>query len=118
MNIRDLEQDLPSFWTDGQYPERFNSEPLPHRHFSHAMAHAMKALGGLAAYSDALDHNYMDKHGNADPEADAFRENAEKWLADLVICASRMAAKLPMPISLDESVAKRVAQIQARWASK
>ena len=70
MNINNLQNSqIPAFWLEEQYPDSFNEAPLPHRHFNHALTHAMKALGQLAAYSDALDHRLMDSHEGKISEA-------------------------------------------------
>lgn len=116
MNICNLQHfELDGFWKDSDYPDAFNAEPLPHRHFTHALTHAMKALGGLASYTDALDHERMAKRGYADPEAQMLDDSKAKWLADLVICASRMAQQ--SGIDLDQAVAQRVGTLRARWPS-
>jgi len=87
VNLKAVQDRLPEYWTDQSYPDSFNQEPLPHRHFNHALTHCMKALGGLAALSDALDHARMMNRGYSDPEAERLHVNAGKYLADLVICA-------------------------------
>ena len=114
MNIHDAQNSLPGYWTDSTYPDDYNEKPLPHRHYNHAVTHAMKALGGLAALSDAMDHERMNKHGDADPEAQGCRDNAGKWLADLVICATRMAQQLN--IDLDDATSTRIDVLKARWS--
>ena len=116
ISLKDVQDRLPNFWTDQSYPDSFNETPLPHRHFNHAVTHAMKALGGLAALSDAMDHERMVNRGYADPEATEFQANAGKWLADLVICAARMAEQLH--IDLDENTQHRVNTLIARWGGK
>jgi hypothetical protein len=116
MNIKNLQDSLPGFWTDETYPDGFNNNPLPHRHYNHALTHAMKALGGLSALSDALDHERLATSGYVDSEAHGFRDSAPKWLADLVICASRMAQQLD--INLDDATQDRVYALNARWSNK
>ena len=91
-------------------------DPLPHRHYNHALTHALKALGGLAALSDALDHLRMIQRGYDDPETQGYLDNAGKWLADLVICAARMSQQLR--VDLDEETDKRVAALIERWGEK
>lgn len=113
VSIKDVQVCLPRFWTDQDYPDRFNALPLPHRHFNHALTHSMKALGGLSALSDALDHGQMAQRGYVDPEAQALRDNAGKWLADMVICTARMAEQLG--VDLDSQVRKRVCVLMERW---
>lgn len=115
-NIKDVQSLLPQYWTDYSYPDGFNERPLPHRHYNHAVMHAMKALGGLAALSDAMDHERMAQWGYADPEAEQFRQSAGKWLADLVICAARMAEQLGK--DLDAETAHRIQTLTERWGGK
>jgi hypothetical protein len=112
-DVKEVQSSLPEYWTDSSYPDSFNCEPLPHRHFNHALTHAMKALGGLSALSDALDHERMAKRGYADTEAEQFVANAGKWLADLVICSARMAEQLN--VDLDAEVQYRTGVLRARW---
>lgn len=116
LGLREIQDTMPKFWSDKSYPDNFNYLPLPHRHYNHALTHAMKALGGLAALSDALDHQRMMERNNSDPEYDSLRDNAGKWLADLVICAARMAEQLQ--IDLDEETQVRVATLTARYGDK
>jgi len=115
IGVKLIQDSLPKWWNDSTYPDEFNKEPAPHRSYTHALGHAMKALGGLAALSDALDHRRMAKHGANDPEADAFEANAGKWLADLVICSTRMAEQLGL--DLDEHVQDRINTLIERWGA-
>lgn len=114
LGIKAVQDSLPRWWNDSTYPDEFNNAPAPHRSYTHALGHAMKALGGLAALSDALDHRRMAKHGANDPEVDAFEANAGKWLADLVICSARMAEQLG--IDLDEQAQHRINTLLRRWS--
>ena len=116
LGLKEVQDRLPQYWTDQSYPDSFNGAPLPHRHFNHAVTHSMKALGGLAALSDAMDHERMQNRGYADPEAEAFAANAGKWLADLVICAARMAEQID--VDLDENVQHRINTLIERWGGK
>lgn len=114
--LRDVQSRLPEYWTDETYPDGFNHHPLPHRHYNHALTHAMKALGGLSALSDAMDHERMATRGYVDLEAQGYLDNAGKWLADLVICAARMSQQLR--VDLDAETDKRVAALIERWGGK
>ena len=116
MNLKAVQDRLPEYWTDQSYPDSFNQEPLPHRHFNHALTHCMKALGGLAALSDALDHERMVNRGYVDPEAEQLWANAGKYLADLVICAARMSEQLHG--DLDASTQMRITTLIERWGGK
>jgi hypothetical protein len=121
MHLSNLQRSqIPAFWLEEQYPDSFNQEPLPHRHFNHALTHAMKALGKLAAYSDALDHRQMDPvtHGENKEliEANQLHEDRGKWLADLVICAGRMAQQAN--IDLDAATEDRLIELGRRWGAE
>lgn len=115
IGVKLVQDRLRDYWTDESYPDDFNNRPLPHRHFNHALSHAMKALGGLASLSDALDHNRMDNRA-VEPEAEQFMANAGKWLADLVICSARMAQQLN--VGLDSNVQHRINALIERWGGK
>ena len=114
--LKEVQDRLPEYWTDKSYPDSFNQSPLPHRHFNHSLSHAMKALGGLAALSDAMDHERMVNRGYVDAEAAQFQASAGKWLADLVICAARMADQID--VDLDENVQHRINTLIERWGGK
>lgn len=80
---------------------------MRHLDFTHALLHVVKATGKLAAMSENADHN---RKAGGDPtlcqKADCRashamaptnfpREDSEKYLADLVICAMRMTSVRP-----------------------
>lgn len=109
-SVSSVQSRLPEYWTDQSYPDSFNGAPLPHRHYNHALTHAMKALGGLAALSDALDHERVDQ------EMEGYRSNAGKWLADLVICAARMSEQID--VNLSDATAARIQSLIDRWGGK
>lgn len=85
LTIRELQTNLP--WSV-HYSSDFRATPMPHKDFAHALTHVHKAGGMLAALVDDMDHR---KETADDP---AIRENI-KYLADLVICAMRMANTFP-----------------------
>jgi hypothetical protein len=100
MDLKTLQVRLP--WSD-KYSADFRADPRPHKHFAHALAHVHKAGGGLAALVDDMDHRREDA---LKPE---LRESAEKYLADLVICAIRMASVAPGgSIDLERAVIQRI----------
>jgi hypothetical protein len=116
VDIREIQERLPEYWTDQSCPDGFNEAPLPHRHFNHALTHCMKALGGLAALSDAMDHERMVNRGYNDPEVEQFQANAGKWLADLILCAARMAEQIG--VDLDANTNTRINTLIKRWGGK
>lgn len=68
--------------------------------FKHALFHAMKATGKIAGAADDHDHN-----GATTDPAVSFHE-CNKYLADLVICAMKMASEAS--INLEKAVESRM----------
>jgi hypothetical protein len=98
--IRSLQTRLP--WT-GHYHRDFRNSPMTHKDFGHALLHVHKAGGKLASIvNDA-------EHGGAFWENHATRFSVQKYLADLVICALRMANTCPEGvIDLEDAVMRRI----------
>lgn len=95
-NLRALQVSQPwSIW----YSRDFRANPQSHKDFAHASVHVSKANGKIAAFIDDLDHR---------------RESTEQariadYLADLVICALRMANTFPgEKIDLQAAVERRI----------
>lgn len=86
LTIRELQTNLP--WTV-RYSADFRATPMAHKDFAHALTHVHKAGGMLAALVDDMDHR---KEVADDP---AIRESHAKYVADLVVCALRMANTFP-----------------------
>ena len=84
--LRELQSSLP--WT-AHYHRDFRSTPMTHKDFAHALLHIHKAGGKLAAIIDEAEHAGFDW---ADPEK---RAEVSKYVADMVICALRMATTCP-----------------------
>lgn len=85
-SVRELQSSLP--WT-AHYHRDFRATPMTHKDFGHALLHILKASGKLAAIIDDAEHGGYDW---ADP---AKRADVEKYVADMVICALRMANTCP-----------------------
>lgn len=85
-SIRELQSSLP--WTS-HYHHDFRSNPQAHKDFAHALLHIHKAGGNLATIIDKAEHA---GYNWADP---ALRADVEKYVADMVICALRMANTCP-----------------------
>lgn len=80
--IRELQSSLP--WT-GHYHRDFRSTPMTHKDFQHALLHVTKAAGKLATVINEAEHCGHD-----------FRHDCvAPYIADLVICALRMANTCP-----------------------
>ena len=92
--LSNLQNQLP--WTV-KYSEDFRKNPQSHKDFAHAVVHTQKALGRLAEYVDDLDHR---RESELIPD---------KYIADLVICALRMANTNPgRVIPLESTVVLRL----------
>jgi len=100
LTLRELQTNLP--WSV-HYSADFRAAPMPHKDMAHALTHVHKAGGTLAALVDDMDH----RKETAD---DRVRLEAHrKYVADLVICALRMANTWPGgPIDLQREVEDRL----------
>lgn len=97
MNIATLQEKLP--WSLA-YGEGFKANPTTYKDFQHALTHIHKAAGKLAAIVEDADHDRAVFFHKAD---------VEKYLADLVICAMRMANTNPTGvIDLERAVINRL----------
>jgi len=101
--LRELQSCLP--WT-AHYHRDFRATPMTHKDFGHALLHIHKAGGKLAAIIDDAEHGGCEW---ADP---AKRAEVEKYVADMVICALRMANTCP------DGVIDLQRAVEARLASK
>lgn len=102
--IRELQSSLP--WT-AHYHRDFRISPMTHKDFGHALLHIVKAAGGLATI---IDHA---EHGGSDFKP----EEVDKFVADMVICALRMANTCPgRHIDLQRVVEDRIAGKNAELA--
>lgn len=84
--LRELQTSLP--WT-AHYHRDFRATPMTHKDFSHALLHVHKAGGKLATILDEAEH------GGFEWASPANRAEVSKYIADLVICALRMATTCP-----------------------
>ncbi len=95
--IRDLQSSLP--WT-GHYHRDFRATPMVHKDFAHALLHVHKAGGVLASVVNEAEHGGHD----------FAHDQVAKYVADLVICALRMANTCPNGvIDLQRQVEERIA---------
>lgn len=86
MTIRELQTKLP--WTI-RYSEDFRKSPLTHKDFAHALHHVSKAAGKLHGFADDMDHN------RTLADSPIIRAEFGKYIADLVVCALRLANTFP-----------------------
>lgn len=91
-----LQENLP--WTI-HYDRDFRASPVEHKDFQHALIHVMKASGKLASIVNDAEHggtNWLDT-------------KIDDYLADLVICALRMANTVPgRKVDLARAVVSRI----------
>lgn len=98
-----LQASLP--WGDSYTAEfKASQEAEGHRHTLHAVVHAQKALGVLAGFAEQFDH------GRTVP----LTEIPWRQLADLVICAARIANT--SQVSLGRAVIERLREKNPGWA--
>lgn len=98
--LREFQTNLP--WTI-RYSTDFRSSPLAHKDFAHALHHVSKAAGKLHGVADDMDH---DRALADDP---TLREQYGKYVADLVVCALRLANTFPGGVlDLQRAVHERI----------
>lgn len=95
-SLRELQTSLP--WTV-HYHRDFRASPMAHKDFAHALTHVMKAAGKLAALVNDAEHGGCE-----------FKpEEVDPYVADLVVCALRMANTCPgRMIDLERAVVERI----------
>lgn len=100
MTLSEIQKELEKTWTLESYSEEFKAGKLPYRDFDHALKHVMKATGKLVSMVEEADHNHES----------AFKtQKVSNYLADLVICAIRMASKYPYgEINIEKAVIARI----------
>lgn len=99
-SLRELQTNLP--WTI-RYSRDFRSAPTTHKDFAHALHHVSKAAGKLHALADDMDH---DREVADDP---SLRERHARYIADLVVCALRLANTFPGGVvDLERAVVDRI----------
>jgi len=96
LTLRELQTQLP--WTV-HYHRDFRAAPMTHKDFGHALLHVLKAAGKLATVvNDA-------EHGGSEFKP----EEVDKYVADFVVCALRMANTCPgRTIDLQRAVEDRI----------
>jgi hypothetical protein len=98
--IRELQTNLP--WTI-RYSGDFRASPMTHKDFAHTLHHVSKAAGKLHALADDMDHDC------AVADTAALRTDYAKYVADLVVCALRLANTFPGGvIDLQRAVEDRI----------
>jgi len=94
-SLREMQASLP--WIT-HYNRDFRASPMAWKDFGHALLHVTKASGKIAAMVNDAEH------------AGSDFADVEKYIADLVICALRMANTCPgRTIDLQDVTEKRIA---------
>lgn len=97
VTLADLQAVLP--WTI-HYHHDFRASPVAHKDFQHALIHVFKAAGKLAAMVNDAEHAGFDWAQDKSPDP---------YIADLVICALRMANTVPSrKCDLQRAVIERI----------
>lgn len=96
LTIRQFQTSLP--WTI-HYHRDFRNSPMSHKDFGHALLHVQKACGKLAAVVNDAEHG----------GSDFAQDEVDRYVADLVVCALRMANTCPgRIIDLQSAVQQRI----------
>lgn len=99
MTLADVQREIQARWGSSTYGEDFLARKDPQRNAHHAHLHITKALGKIASMLDDLDHG-------SETDNTVAMENA---LADVVICASRVASSWPTgALNLADAVLRRI----------
>lgn len=102
MNLPALQHAVKEGWTDEGYSAEFRGRNSPYKHFDHALKHIRKAAQALENMTEFSDHH-------ADDMAPLSKQEISKYVADIVICAARLANVAPgLSIDLDLAVIQRV----------
>lgn len=96
MTLKELQETMP--WVANYHPD-FVASQMTHKNFGHALLHAQKACGKLAAVINDAEH----QGSNFNPE------EVDRFIADLVVCALRMASTIPgRHLDLEAEVVARI----------
>lgn len=85
-----LQKELPKIWTNELYSEEFLGNKASHRDFQHTLLHVLKAAGRLLEMVEEADHI-----GLSGLITRFKTKEVEKYVADIVISAVRLAIKSP-----------------------
>lgn len=98
--LSEIQKELATTWTLESYSAEFKALNLPYRDFDHTLKHVIKATGKLVSMTEEADHGHES----------AFKtQKVANYLADLVICALRMASKYPYgAIDIESAVMARI----------
>lgn len=104
MTLNDLQDAVEKGWTGELYSKEFKNRNCIYKDFDHALKHIRKAAQALENMTEFADHH-------SDDMAPLSRSDISKYVADIVICAARLANVCPIAtIDLDKVVMDRVEQ--------
>lgn len=113
MRLLDLQKEIEKLWTDEFYSIGFNANPSPYKHFQHGALHVGKALHKLQDMIEEADHSGLTTY-YAFPLADV-----RKYLADIVISATRMAIQCPSgDIDIENAITRRLDTVREKYKAK
>ncbi len=96
MDLKTLQTNLP--WTT-HYHHDFRASNIKHKDFQHALVHVFKAAGKLSDLINQAEHK----------GCEFISEETDPYIADLVICALRMANTIPNRVcDLEKAVIERI----------
>jgi hypothetical protein len=113
MTLEELQQEIARRWGSSEYGPAYLARQDPQRDAHHALLHVHKAGGKLAGTLDGLDHvvgEGLPGAVAASVAGPACADEAGRYLADLVICATRVAERWPGgAIDLQKAITERLA---------
>jgi hypothetical protein len=103
--LKFLEKELPKLWTDELYSKEFRESNSPYKDFQHGYLHVMKAAGHLLEMIEEADHCRLTE----DVVSYFPKDDVSNYVADLIICAVRLALKNPSGVvDLEKAVIDRI----------
>lgn len=94
-------------WDVERYGDEYQENPATMKHVEHALLHVIKATGKIAAIVEHIDH--MDDIDVVPADVEGY----DKYVADILICAVRLACVGPEPTNLAGVVHKRMQEKEA-----
>lgn len=101
LTMTDLQEAVAKGWTGEFYGAEFKARQSAYKDFDHALKHVRKAAQALENLTEKADHGAVWDG----------REQIQKYIADIIISAARLANVSPIGImSLDGAVIRRLEQ--------
>ena len=121
-NLRNPQHDIREYWpgsrnTVAAIQDDFDAMATEHRHATHALLHMQKAMGHIAGLLAACDHQLMpSEYPNGDPTISNRRSSLAQSLADIVICAAKIASEMGVDLAI--AVPSRINHIASTFPLK